>query len=59
MLKFVRDNRFLDTDERPDFVLYLILLNRPFEKDVFLDLYSRATIFICADGGANRLYDSF
>ena len=59
MLRFIRDNTFLDVDEKPDFFLYLILLNRPFNKDVFLDLYSKATIFICADGGTNRLYDSF
>lgn len=59
MPKFIRDNTFLDADQKPDFFLYLILLNRPFNKDVFLDLYAKTTIFICADGGTNRLYDSF
>lgn len=59
MLRLVRDNTFLDSEEKPDFFLYLILLNRPFNKAQFLDLYHKATIFICADGGTNRLYDSF
>jgi hypothetical protein len=59
MLSFIRDNTFLDSEGKPEFLLYLILLNRPFEKDIFLDLYNKATIFICADGGTNRLFDCF
>ena len=59
MLRFIRDNTFLDSPNKPEFFLYLILLNRPFERNIFLDLYNKATIFICADGGTNRLFDSF
>lgn len=59
MLKFIRDNTFLDEPGKPDFTLYLVLLNRPFHKAMFTDLHSRADVLICADGAANRLYDSF
>ena len=58
-LRFIRDNTFLDYEEKPAFFLYLILLNRPFIKDLFLNLYSKIGFFICADGGTNYLYDSF
>lgn len=58
-MKYIRDNTFLDAVAKPDFVLYLILLNRPFIKSTFIDLYTKSTIFICADGGTNQLYDSF
>lgn len=59
MLRFVRDNTFLDQEGKPEFFLYLILLNRPFVKSTFIDLFNKSTIFICADGGTNWLYDSF
>jgi len=59
MLKFIRDNTFLDEPGKPDFTLYLIVLNRPFKLDMFKDLSSRADVIICADGAANRLYDAF
>jgi len=58
-LRFVRDNSFLDDDARPPFFVYLVLLNRPFHLDFFLFLYSKCSCFVVADGGANRLYDSF
>jgi len=58
-LRFIRDNTFLDDEEKPDFFLYLILLNRPFVKQMFVDLHSKISFFICADGGTNYLYDSF
>ena len=59
MLKFLRDNRFLDTKEKPPFFLYLLVLNQPVHKEMFLDLHTRASYLICADGGANRLYHAF
>lgn len=59
MLSFIRDNTFLDIDEKPNFILYFILLNRPFVKSTFIDLYNKCAMFICADGGSNRLFDAF
>lgn len=59
MLRFIRDNTFLDIDDKPDFALYLIILNRPLNKEIFCDLYKKASIVICADGGANRLFNLF
>lgn len=58
-LRFIRDNTFLDQDGKPEFFLYLILLNRPFLKSMLLDLYKKTSFFICADGGTNYLYDAF
>ncbi len=58
-LRFIRDNTFLDKEEKPEFFLYLILLNRPFINNMFLDLYKKTGFFICADGGTNYLYDNF
>lgn len=58
MLKFLRDNSYLDSSEKPSFHVYLILLNRPFHYDQLVLFYQKATCVICADGGANRLYDA-
>lgn len=59
MLRFIRDNTFLDEYEKPSFILYLIILNWPIKKEIFIDLYDKASFVICADGGANRLYQAF
>jgi len=56
MLRFIRDNSFLDDPDKPNFILYLIILNRPLNKEILTDLYMKATVVICADGGSNRLY---
>ena len=64
------DNRFLDeklTDSAGvtgsvagnHLVVNLIVLNRPMRYEQFKSLYLRCNgVFVCADGGANRLYDS-
>jgi len=57
-LRFIRDNTFLDQEEKPSFFLYLILLNRPFSENMFKDIYNKTSFFICADGGTNYLYDT-
>ena len=56
MFRFVRDNTFLDSEEKPKFILYLIILNRPLNKEMLIDIYQKSTYVICADGGTNRLY---
>lgn len=56
MLRLIRDNTFLDANEKPAFTLYLIILNRPLNKEIFIDLYKKADHIICADGGTNRIY---
>lgn len=58
-LRFNRDNTFLDTEDKPEFFLYMILLNRPFALEMFLDIFPKIRFFVCADGGANHLHDSF
>ena len=59
MTKFVRDNRFFDSNEKPPFFVYLLVLNQPVHKEMFVDLHSRASLLLCADGGANRIYHAF
>lgn len=59
MFRFVRDNSFLDSSEKPKFYLYLIILNRPLNKEILIDLFHKASFVICADGGANRLHSLF
>ena len=60
-LSHLIDNRFLDT--KPDSSLLthglvtLILLNQPIEKEAVLRLIAKSSLIICADGGANQLYD--
>ncbi|KAL9937180.1 hypothetical protein V8E36_003589 [Tilletia maclaganii] len=48
------------TDSQP--AIAIILLNAPIsegQQDIFLNLWRRATLRLCADGGANRLLDAF
>eukprot|EP00511_Aplanochytrium_stocchinoi_P002266 CAMPEP_0204835074 /NCGR_PEP_ID=MMETSP1346-20131115/21557_1 /ASSEMBLY_ACC=CAM_ASM_000771 /TAXON_ID=215587 /ORGANISM="Aplanochytrium stocchinoi, Strain GSBS06" /LENGTH=272 /DNA_ID=CAMNT_0051968777 /DNA_START=348 /DNA_END=1169 /DNA_ORIENTATION=+ len=47
-----------DEDEEPD-PLVLLVLNTQVERKLFRSLWKRSAIRICADGGANRLYDEY
>ena len=57
--KFVKDNRYLDSPANPKFPIFTIILNRPLNKNQFLEIYAYTSCLICADGGANRLYNIF
>ena len=59
------DNRFLDgVDLEEDKIggsktINLVVLNRPMHFEPFKNLHLKCNgVFICADGGANRLFDS-
>lgn len=57
----IRDNTFLNHDSADGSSqnkISFILLNRPFKLKHFLRIYSPEYQLICADGGANRLYDT-
>ena len=57
---FIRDNRFLDITSNYDkSKVKLILLNQPISKHALINLYSKTSMVVCADGGSNRLYDVF
>jgi len=57
--KFFRDNRFLDPGKKGNAYIYTIVLNRPFKKELFLELYAITDQLLAADGGANRIYEAF
>ena len=53
----VLDNRFLDG--RNGYSLSLLLLNQPLKRETLIDLFVKSSNVVCADGGANRLFDAF
>ena len=57
--KYIQDHSFLDSETKPQFPFYLLVLNRKLRKELFVDLFNKCTHLMCADGGANRLYDAF
>ena len=58
--KFNRDNSFLDgKDKSPEVNAFLIILNQPLNKQLFLHLYNKSNMLLCADGGANHLFNLF
>lgn len=53
---FLTGSEFPDGVPQPD----LLILNQPISSfDVFARLWKHTNYRICADGGANRLYDMF
>ena len=51
------DMTLFDTNEKKYKYSILIILNRPICKEMFLLLKDKVDHIICADGGANRIYD--
>ena len=52
--------RFLQSTDRANLVDHaLIILNQPFCLPLLLRLWNSSQWRCCADGGANRLFDSF
>ncbi len=54
----VIDFTFLDTNEKKYDYTVLIVLNRPILSEQYKDLIQKVDYVICADGAANRIYDS-
>jgi hypothetical protein len=54
----VIDFSFLDTNEKKYDYTVLIILNRPIFTEQYKDLIQKVDYVICADGGANRIYDN-
>lgn len=53
-------NNVLNTLEKQvDSNIFIILLNRKFANAMTKKLIEICDFFVCADGGANRIYDSF
>lgn len=51
------DMTSFDSTEKKYKYTILIVLNRPILKEMFIMLKDKVDNIICADGGANRLYD--
>ena len=51
------DLTLFDTSEKRYKFSILIVLNRPILKEMIVMLKDKVDHIICADGGANRLYD--
>jgi len=51
------DMTLFDTDEKKYKYSILIVLNRPICKEMFVLIKEKVDHIICADGGANRIYD--
>lgn len=51
------DMTLFDTNEKKYKYTILIVLNRPILKELFILLKDKVDHIICADGGANRMYD--
>ena len=54
----VIDFTFLDSNEKKYDYTVLIILNRPIITEQYKDLIQKVDYVICADGAANRIYDS-
>jgi hypothetical protein len=50
------DFTFLDIKDNNRYTV-LIILNRPIMKELFFKLRDKIDYIICADGGANRMFD--
>jgi thiamine pyrophosphokinase len=51
------DMTIFDSNEKKYKYTILIILNRPICKELFILLKDKVDHIICADGGANRMYD--
>lgn len=58
-IKNLIDFSFLDINEtKKQISSVLIILNRPINKEMFIELRPNIDFIICADGAANRMYDN-
>lgn len=56
---FVHDNTIFDSDEPLPIPSYLVILNRKMKKDLYMKIKGKVNRVLCADGGANWLFDVF
>jgi hypothetical protein len=52
------DMTIFDSKEKRYKYTILIVLNRPILKEFFLSIREKVDHMICADGGANRIFDA-